>query len=176
MKITFDIARQQIGIEGDGPELLEILTLAREIAPKLPEINIVTSGVRQDLGKGQNGTTTPAPTTITTTSTTAAPGPVSQTLRTFVKSLKLSSLAERITAIAYYQKHVLGRDFFAPKDMADWFIQCGLQKPSQMPVAVFDAKKKQGLVENAGHGAWKISTQGENLIICKIEESLEPQE
>ena len=60
--------------------------------------------------------------------------------------------------------------------MGDYFIQCGFHKPSQMPVAVFDAKKKQGLVENAGHGAWKISTQGENLIIRKIEEAEEKKE
>jgi hypothetical protein len=40
-----------------------------------------------------------------------------------------------------------------------------------MPVALFDTKRKYGLTENSARGSWKISNQGENLIIAKIEDS-----
>ena len=166
MKITFDIGRQQIGIDGDAPELLELLTLVREIAPKLPSITIETTGNRSDAQRHTSNGALVVPAVASD-----ATAPANRTMRQFVRSLSLGSMAEKIAAIGYYQKHVLSRDTFSPKEMGDWFIQCGLQKPAQMPVAVFDAKKKSGLVDNAGHGVWKLSTQGENLVIRKMEES-----
>lgn len=48
---------------------------------------------------------------------------------------------------------------------------CGFQKPTQMPVALYDAKRKYGYAENFGRGMWRISNQGENLIIAKTEDS-----
>lgn len=38
-----------------------------------------------------------------------------------------------------------------------------------MPVAVFDTKRKYGYIESTGHGAWRVSTSGENLIVGKLE-------
>src|SRR5205807_885031 len=47
VKVTFNFSSQHIVIEGDAPELVEILKLVREIAPKLPQINILTAGEKQ---------------------------------------------------------------------------------------------------------------------------------
>jgi hypothetical protein len=44
-----------------------------------------------------------------------------------------------------------------------------------MPVAVFEAKRRFGYVESAGHGAWKIASEGENLIVRKLEEAGEAE-
>jgi hypothetical protein len=80
-------------------------------------------------------------------------------------------LAEKIAAIAYYVNKVEGKHSFSPKDVDGWFTMCGFQKPTQMGVALFDAKRKYGYVENIGRAMWRISTQGENLILGKTEES-----
>ena len=40
-----------------------------------------------------------------------------------------------------------------------------------MPVALYDTKRKYGYVDNIGRGMWKISNQGENLIIGKVEDT-----
>lgn len=94
-----------------------------------------------------------------------------KTLRQFARSLSLSNAPERIAAIAYYINKIEGRPSFSPKEMDGWFTMCGFQKPSQMAVALFDSKRKYGFTENIGHGMWRISNQGENQIIAKIEES-----
>lgn len=170
MQIVFDFSNQKIEVIGEGPELTALFTLVRDIAPKLPSITVTTTGAPSSggaplMGNGsaQSGSATP--------DTQHHHG--SQTMRQFVKSLALSSLSERIAAIAFYQAKTLSRPTFSPKDMADWFTQCGLEKPSQMPVAVHSAKVRSGFVENAAHGSWKLATQGENMIIRKIEEALE---
>jgi hypothetical protein len=36
---------------------------------------------------------------------------------------------------------------------------------------VFDAAKKHGFLESAGHAKWKLTTQGENLITGKMNET-----
>jgi hypothetical protein len=163
MKVTFDFAAQKISVEGDAPQLLEVVAAVRELAPSLKEIVINPNGARsaasdhpptkpQFTGSGgQNG------------------GPLSgQTIRQFVKSLGVSTASERIAAIAYYVKHQDGKDVFSPKEMDGWFGICGLQKPAQMPVAVSDAKRHTGYVDNAGHGKWRITNNGENLVVGKL--------
>ena len=78
-----------------------------------------------------------------------------------------------MTALGYYATKVLGKDTFSPKEMSEWFNHCGFIKPSQMAVAISDAKRKYGYLESAGHGLWKLSTSGENLVIGKLEEPVE---
>ena len=56
-------------------------------------------------------------------------------------------------------------------EMDGWFTMCGFQMPSQMSVALYDTKRKYGYAENIGRAMWRISNQGENLIIAKIEDS-----
>jgi hypothetical protein len=92
-------------------------------------------------------------------------------MRQFARALSLNNAPERIAAIAYYVNKIEGRHSFAPKDMDGWFTMCGFQKPSQMPVALFDAKRKYGYIDNIGRAMWRISTQGENLIAKKKEDS-----
>jgi hypothetical protein len=159
MRVIFDFARQQVGIEGDGPELVQILGIVREIAPNLPSINIVANQTPVALDRGtSNGHRAE---TIGNSST--------KTLRQFAKSIPLKSVYERITAIAHYQNQYGGRPTFSPKEMGEWFVQCGFTKPSQMPVAFFDCRRRYGYIESASHGSWRITTNGENLIVGLLE-------
>lgn len=163
MKVTFDFARKRIGIEGDGPELVSLLQLVRDIAPKLTGINIVA---------GEIGEPDPEPPGERNGGRSAKEaGQGFQTLREFARSLTPTNLAERIAVIGYYVAKHDGKNTFSPKEMANWFAMCGFEKPSQMSVAIFDARRKYGYLDSAGHGEWRLTTQGENLVIRKQEES-----
>jgi hypothetical protein len=165
MQITFDFPKQQINIEGQELELVELLKLVREIAPKIPSINIVT----------QTSKTPPAAITSNGDQPRDENNGGRQTMRQFVRSIDLGNISERIAAIGYYLKTHANRPCVSPKEMGDLFVQCGFQKPTQMAVAVFDAKRKYGFMESAGHGLWRISTQGENLIMGKLENAVNAQ-
>jgi hypothetical protein len=52
--------------------------------------------------------------------------------------------------------------------MSEWFGHCGFTKPSQMSVVVFDAKRRHGFIDSAGHGQYKLTTNGDNLVIGKL--------
>src|SRR5947208_5654310 len=140
MQIRFDFPNQQITIDGQELELIELLKLVREIAPKIPTINIVSQ------------TNESAPKFPPTPSVN---GNGHSTMRQFVRSLQLDNMAERIAAIAYYHKTFGSKPNLTPKELADLFTQCGFQKPQQMAVSVFDAKRKYGFMESAGHGMWR---------------------
>lgn len=162
MKVVFDILAGRLSIEGDGADLIKVLETARDLAPALSQIQLIT-GPRPSVAVDQVKRDQ-APNLST--------GPqVSGTLRQFVRSLALDNLAERIAAIAYYVNKIEGRPSFSPKEMDGWFTMCGFQKPAQMPLALFDTKRKYGYADSAARGIWKISNQGENLIIRKIEEA-----
>lgn len=158
MMVTFNFSTQQITIEGDAPELVKVLELAREVAPKLPEIKILTAG---------NGKPQPD------SSDNQRPGTNGRQLpmREWARRLNLTNQVERITAIGYYMTKVQARDSFSPKEMSEWFTHCGFQKPSQMAVVIFDARKKYGYVESTGHGQCRLTTSGENLVLGKLEEA-----
>ena len=167
MKVVIDISAGRLAIEGDGPDLIKVLEAARALAPNLSQIQIVTSGD----GRAANGQKENRD-----TQESSYPGPstgAAKTLRQFARSLTLDNTSERIAAIAYYVNKVEGRPSFSPKELDGWFTMCGFQKPSQMPVALFDSKRKYGLTENTGRGTWRISNQGENMILRKIEEVAE---
>lgn len=168
MKVVFDLSAGRIAIEGDGPELLKVLESARSLAPQVAQIQLIT-GHRPDAEQTisrENGEILPRPERQSPQSP-QGPG----TLRQFVRKLSLDNISERIAAIAYYIIKIEGRPSFSPKEMDGWFTMCGLQKPSQMPLALFDAKRKYGYTESNSRGIWKISNQGENLIARKIEEA-----
>lgn len=162
MQIVFDFPKQQITIDGEELELVELLKLVREIAPKFPAISIVSKTTEP-----AESTPPPASSTNGANGTPHANG--AGTLRQFTRSIELDNISERIAAVAYYQKHYGSRPNLSPKEANELFTQCGFQKPAQMPVAFFDAKRKYGYMESAGHGIWRVSTQGENLIIGKME-------
>lgn len=166
MKVVIDVAAGRLSLEGDAPELLEVLRAARELAPSVRQIQIVTSSTspdsRNDASSNNEAPPPPPPSTSGRS-----------TLRQFARSLTLANAAERIAAIAYYVNKIEGRQSFAPKEMDGWFTMSGFQKPAQMPLAIFDTKRKYGYVDNVARGGWRISNQGENLILRKIEESQE---
>jgi hypothetical protein len=166
MRITFDFAKQQVGIEGDGPELVEVLGIVREIAPKLPSINIIASQVN-----GSRDTRADNGFRLENQGSSAT-----QTLRQFVRSLPLNNIYEKIAGISYYQNKLNRVSAFSPKELGEWFTQCGFQKPSHMPVALSDARRRYGYMESVGRGMWRLTTNGENLIIGKIEQGPAGQE
>lgn len=162
MKVVIDIHAGRLAIEGDAPELLQVIEAARQLVPNVSQIQVVMSKEQEIRGENEQQPPTDLP---------SAASSVRSTLRQFARSLSLGNAPERIAAVAYYINKVEGRPSFSPKEMDGWFTMCGFQKPSQMAVALFDSKRKYGLTENIGHGMWRISNQGENLIIRKIEES-----
>ncbi|MHC4398391.1 MAG: hypothetical protein ACYTG0_01785 [Planctomycetota bacterium] len=170
MKVVFDVAAGRLAIEGDGPDLIRVLEAARELAPGITQIQIITSGgdhseTAQTEFEGSRHTQNGGP-----PDQSAQPAPP-KTMRQFARSLSLGNSAERIAAVGYYANKIEHKQSFAPKDVDGWFTMCGFQKPAQMSVAMYDAKRKYGYVENIGRGMWKISNQGENLIIGKIEDA-----
>jgi hypothetical protein len=159
MKLVFDVAAGRLAIEGDGPELLKVLDAARTLAPDIRQIQIITSAERKERADDEAGATSDA----------ATPR-AAKTLRQFARSLTLENAAERIAAIGYYVNKIEGRQSFSPKELDGWFTMCGFQKPAQIAMALFDTKRKYGYAENVGRGAWRVSNQGENLILAKIED------
>jgi hypothetical protein len=166
MKVLFDLRAGKISIEGDGPDLIDVLKAARELSPNVSQIQIVTDA---DLVSGPES---PSPRQSSAASET---GVSRQTMRQFARSLALENSAERIAAVGYYANRIEGRASFSPKEVDGWFTMCGFPKPSQMSVAMYDAKRKYGYVDNPHRGAWRVSNQGENLIVRKIEESGETE-
>lgn len=166
MKVVIDVAAGRLAIEGDGPELLKVLEAARLLAPNVSQIQIVTSRGSDNRETGTDQASDHRSEAIASSQHTAP-----KTLRQFVRSLSLDNSAERIASIAFYVNKTEGRPSFSPKEMDGWFTMCGFQKPAQMAVALFDAKRKYGYADNIGRGMWRISNQGENLIIAKIENS-----
>ncbi|REJ65775.1 MAG: hypothetical protein DWQ31_17745 [Planctomycetota bacterium] len=161
MKVVFDIKSSRIAIEGDGPELLKVLQVAREVMPHVSQIQITADSEESE--ESESAAETP-------TYHQAVESQSRQTMRQFARSLSLTNVAERIAALAYYSQKIEGKPTCSPKEMDGWFTMCGFQKPSQMPVALYDTKRKYGYAENVGRGRWRISNQGENLIIRKLEE------
>ena len=152
MKVLFNIPKQTVSIEGDGPDLIKLLEVVREVAPNLPEITIQAQGISDKeaspAGTANNGG--------------------GLTLRQFTRKISLGSNSEKIAAVAYYKKDHEALESFTPKEMGEWFTNCGFNKPSQMPVAVHAARKRYGYVESESRGRWRLTTNGLNLIVGKL--------
>lgn len=168
MKVVFDLTDRRLVIEGDGPELLKVLQAARDLAPNISQIQIITAA-NDSLQSDSNQIQSPPPENQKSEQR-PPPSTPPATLRQFSRSLALNNTYERIAIIAYYVNKVENRQTFSPKEIDGWFTMCGYQKPTQMGTALFDCKRKYGFIENIGRGMWKISTQGENLILRKLEE------
>jgi hypothetical protein len=175
MQVLFDFANHRVVVDGEGQELVSLFSLIRDIAPQLPSITFTStgsvpppphgsgsgSGVPSGASSGSGG----ANTNGGSSGDSPPPG-----MKQFVKDLSLGSISEKICAIAYYQATYMGKDTFSPREMDMWFTHAGQEKPSQMSVGIFDARKRHGYVESAGHGIWRLSTPGENLIIRKMQD------
>jgi hypothetical protein len=164
VKVVFDFSAQQVSIEGDGPQLLELLGKVREIVPKLSRIEICArqAGQTQAIGNGVSPEIAKTPNGVISSGVT---------LKQFVRQLNFQNMSERIAAIAYYFKRHENRDTFAPKEMDSWFTFATFQKPAQMGVALSDAARKHGFLESVGYGKWSLTTQGENLVAGKLNET-----
>ena len=158
IKITFDLSAGQIVVEGEEGDLMKLAEQAKSLAPSLSEIRILTQKKQASLEKGES----PVPASVTV----AARQP---SIRDFAKSLNLSNTYERIAALAYHAIKTQGRASFSVKEISDWFGLCGFQKPTHMPAALSDAKRKYGYVDSKGRDQWSIATGGENIIIGLLE-------
>jgi len=165
MKLTFDFDRRQIVIDGDAPQMVDILQAARELAPHLSQIQLNIAGASPAGALAGSSEIKAAATATASNGSAAATG---QTMKQFVRQLHLANHYERIAAVAYYAKLYENRQAFSPKEMAEWFGHCGFTKPAQMSVVVFDARRRHGFLETAGHGQYKLTTNGDNLIIGKL--------
>lgn len=157
IKVTFDFVNGQIVVEGEEGDLLKLAEQAKSLAPALSEIRILTQR-KQAAVEVKEGLSAPP-----------GQGHRQPSIRDFAKSLNLSNAYERIAALAYHAIKKQGRATFSVKEMGDWFSLCGFQKPQQMSVALSDAKRKYGYVENKGRDQWTISTGGENIILGLLE-------
>jgi hypothetical protein len=166
MKVLFDLVKNQVSSEGDGPDLVALLQSVKDIAPKVQEIRLITG-----VSNATAGTPDETPSGSGINNGTGAPG-----LREFARSLAPANISERIVAIAAYKARFENTESFSPKEMGTWFMQCNFEKPSQMPVAIFDAKRKYGYLDKAGHGRWKLSTSGQNLVARRLEDARSNQE
>ncbi len=158
MKVLFDLAKNQISIEGGGADLISVLKLVQEVAPKVSKIEFISIAA-----SAKSAADTP-PASGDDRQKQGAPG-----MREFARSISPVNNYEKIAAIAAYKTKFEGVIEFSPKEMGEWFVMCGWEKPSQMPVAMFDAKRKYGFLDKAGHGKWKLSTGGQNLVTRRQE-------
>lgn len=157
IKVTFDFAASQIIVEGTEGDLLSLAKEAKSLVPLLKDIHIVNSQIKHTPEMHPN----------------VLHGQLNQprqvALRDFVKKLPLSNSYEKIAAIGYHAIKIENKTYFTVKELNDWFSLCGFQKPSQMAVALSDAKRKYGYVASKGRDQWTITTGGENLILEMLE-------
>jgi hypothetical protein len=155
-RITFDVRKGLIVIEGPGDELGKLIENVRAVAPSLKEIRIVSSEAVGPSINSKEGADEDRPKRRSS-------------LRDFARQFSLENTSQRIAVIAHHAIKQEGKPSFTVKEMNDWFGLCGFKKPTQMPVALSDAKRKYGYVENKGRDQWTIATGGENLVLTLVE-------
>jgi hypothetical protein len=158
-RVTFDLRRGIILVEGPSNDLTKLFDAARAAAPALKHISIVTSDAIADMSSASEPIE-PQP----SGSSHRPPA-----MRDFARKLAFENTSQRIAALAYYSNKYDRKVSFTVKDMNDWFGLCGFKKPSQMPVALSDARRKYGYVESKGRDQWTLATAGENLVLELIE-------
>lgn len=159
-RVTFDLRRGTILVEGPPDDLTKLFDAVRAAAPALKHINIVTTGADVAV-------------TSVHESVDQQPGPAGNhrppSMRDFARRFAFENTAQRIAVLAFYAMKYDRKPSFTVKDMNDWFGLCGFKKPSQMPVALSDARRKYGYVESRGRDQWTIATGGENIVLEFIE-------
>jgi hypothetical protein len=149
-----------IVVEGPGDDLAKLFDNVRAAAPTLKEIRVITSdavGVADGGGSNRDEEKAGRRTS----------------LREFARRFSLENTSERLAVIAYHAVKEAGKPTFSVKEMNDWFGLCGFKKPIQMPVALSDAKRKYGYLENKGRDQWTLATGGENLVLSLLESRAE---
>jgi hypothetical protein len=153
-RVTFDFRRGTILVEGPADDLTKLFDAVRAAAPTLKQINIVTNDTVGSVDVPMHEPVEPR---------TSSQRPPS--MRDFARRFPFENIPQRIAVLAYYSAKYDQRPSFSVKEMSDWFGLCGFKKPTQMPVAMSDAKRKYGYVESKGRDQWTISTGGENLVL-----------
>jgi hypothetical protein len=155
-RVTFDLRRGTILVEGPTDALTKLFDAVRAAAPTLKHISIVT-----------NDAVAATPPIHEPHEQQPSPGVNSRppAMRDFARSFTFENTYQRIAVLAYYSAKYDRKPSFTVKDMNDWFGLCGFKKPSQMPVALSDARRKYGYVESKGRDQWIIATGGENLVL-----------
>lgn len=158
-RVTFDLRRGTILVEGPADDLTKLFDAVRAAAPALKQISIVTNDAitppdvpphdRVDQPQNQSPNQNHRP----------------PAMREFARRFPFENTYQRIAVLAYYAAKYDRKASFSVKEMNDWFGLCGFKKPTQMPVALSDAKRKYGYVESKGRDQWTITTGGENLVL-----------
>ena len=156
MKLILDFAASRIGIEGDGEELLTVLRLAREIAPSLAHIEIHTAARALEVPKSPQKQGVSASHENRNIGSNGGGVSSGQTLRQFVRTLKLDSIPERIAAVAYYKKTYENVESFSPKEMSAWFSVCAVSEALADAGGDFQCRQKPRL--RGQHWAREMAT------------------
>lgn len=86
-------------------------------------------------------------------------------LARFYKEKRPRSQPETITALAYYLKHLEGKEEFMPSDLKRFYGDLGLPIYRKIAQSVWDAFKKRGfLIKGDKRGLYKISPKGEEFV------------
>lgn len=171
MQITFDLLNQKVTVEGEGVELAQILTLVREIAPDIRNIQFaIRTGEASASTNGRHVETVARNEPNGHAATNGPPPPNGVTLRDFARSVNPKTMYERAAVVAYYLREHEGRATFSPKDLDQRFAICGFQKPRNMAVMLNDCRRRTGYVENVKYGEWRLARDGDNLMIRNLEE------
>ena len=159
-RVTFDLRRGTILVEGPADDLTKLFDAVRAAAPTLKQISIVTNDAVAPVALP--AADAPTQERIENVPTQAHRTPA---MRDFARRFPFENTSQRIAVLAYYAAKYDRKPSFSVKEMNDWFGLCGFKKPTQMPVALSDAKRKYGYVESKGRDQWVITTGGENLVL-----------
>jgi hypothetical protein len=160
-RITFDLRRGIITVEGPATDVGKLFDGVRTLAPAIKHINIVSTEVLP----APRGVDLGAPLDASDLS----PAGRKLGVRDFARQFTLENTYQRIAVIAYHNAKVAEKGTFSVKEMSDWFGLCGFKKPTQMAVALSDARRKYEYVQNKGRDQWAIAVGGENLVLELLE-------
>lgn len=161
-RVTFDLSRGVITLEGSAADLGKLFEAVQGAAPSFKEIRIVNAAVSRESADVDTPPASGEP--------TVRPSTRSPAMRDFARRFSLDNTYERIALLAYHARTYGARPTFSAKEMGDWFGLCGFKKPLQMPVALNDARRRYGYVENRGRDQWSLATGGENRVLEIIDE------
>lgn len=156
-RVTFDLREGKILVEGPADDLTKLFDAVRAAAPALKQINIVTNDAVPSSDVKVNERVD-HPANLNQNHRPPA-------MRDFARRFSFENSYQRIAVLAYYAAKYDRQQSFSVKEMNDWFGLCGFKKPTQMPVALSDAKRKYGYVDSRGRDQWTVTTAGENLVL-----------
>src|SRR5438477_12655061 len=125
-RVTFDLRRGAILVEGPTDDLAKLFEAVRAAAPALKQINIVAND-------GAPISDIPTHDRVEQVPSQNHRPP---SMREFARSFSFKNTAQQIAVLAHYAEKYDRKSSFSVKEMNDWFGLCGFKKPTQMPVAL----------------------------------------